>query len=65
MARMRQAHNGHRSTADPRLDDISKSIIEVLQVDGRASYATIAKQVGLSEAAIRQRVQRRLDAGIM
>ena len=65
MARMRQPHNGQRSTADPRLDDISKSIIEVLQVDGRASYATIAKEVGLSEAAIRQRVQRLLDAGIM
>ncbi|MFN2319955.1 MAG: Lrp/AsnC family transcriptional regulator, partial [Dermatophilaceae bacterium] len=47
------------------LDDISKSIIEVLQVDGRASYATIAKEVGLSEAAIRQRVQRLLDTGIM
>ena len=65
MAPMRQPQNGQRSTADPRLDDISKSIIEVLQVDGRASYATIAKQVGLSEAAIRQRVQRLLDAGIM
>ena len=65
MTPMRQPQNGQRSTADPRLDDISKSIIEVLQVDGRASYATIAKQVGLSEAAIRQRVQRLLDAGIM
>jgi len=54
-----------RSTADPRLDDISKAIIEVLQVDGRASYAAIAKEVGLSEAAVRQRVQRLLDAGIM
>ncbi|MBC7309088.1 MAG: Lrp/AsnC family transcriptional regulator [Actinomycetales bacterium] len=54
-----------RSTADPRLDEISKSIIEVLQVDGRASYAAIAKEVGLSEAAVRQRVQRLLDAGIM
>ncbi|MCA1782779.1 MAG: Lrp/AsnC family transcriptional regulator [Intrasporangiaceae bacterium] len=62
---MRKPHNGPRSTADPRLDDISKSIIEVLQVDGRASYATIAKEVGLSEAAIRQRVQRLLDTGIM
>jgi Lrp/AsnC family transcriptional regulator, regulator for asnA, asnC and gidA len=62
---MRQPQNHHRSTADPRLDDISKSIIEVLQVDGRASYAAIAKEVGLSEAAIRQRVQRLLDAGIM
>lgn len=64
MTPMRRAHNG-RSTADPRLDDISKAIIEVLQVDGRASYAAIAKQVGLSEAAVRQRVQRLLDAGIM
>lgn len=54
-----------KSTADPRLDDISKAIIEVLQVDGRASYAAIAKQVGLSEAAVRQRVQRLLDTGIM
>lgn len=62
---MRRAQNGQRSTADPRLDDISKSIIEVLQVDGRASYAAIAKEVGLSEAAVRQRVQRLLDAGIM
>ena len=65
MALMRQPQNGQRSTADPRLDEISKSIIEVLQVDGRASYAAIAKEVGLSEAAIRQRVQRLLDAGIM
>ena len=62
---MRRAQNGTRSTADPRLDDISKAIIEVLQVDGRASYAAIAKEVGLSEAAVRQRVQRLLDAGIM
>ena len=65
MSGMRHAQNGARSTADPRLDDISKAIIEVLQVDGRASYAAIAKEVGLSEAAIRQRVQRLLDAGIM
>jgi Lrp/AsnC family transcriptional regulator, regulator for asnA, asnC and gidA len=65
MAGMRHPQNGPRSTADPRLDDISKAIIEVLQVDGRASYAAIAKEVGLSEAAIRQRVQRLLDAGIM
>lgn len=69
MAGMRSPPRGprssQRSTADPRLDEISKSIIEVLQVDGRASYAAIAKEVGLSEAAVRQRVQRLLDAGIM
>ena len=47
------------------LDDISKRIIEQLQQDGRRPYAAIAKAVGLSEAAVRQRVQRLIDAGVM
>ena len=47
------------------LDDISKQIIEQLQEDGRRSYAAIGKAVGLSEAAVRQRVQRLQDAGVM
>jgi Lrp/AsnC family transcriptional regulator for asnA, asnC and gidA len=47
------------------LDDVSRAIIEQLQEDGRRSYARIAKVVGLSEAAVRQRVQRLLDAGVM
>jgi Lrp/AsnC family transcriptional regulator for asnA, asnC and gidA len=46
-------------------DDISKQIIEQLQEDGRRSYAAIGKAVGLSEAAVRQRVQRLQDAGVM
>lgn len=49
----------------PPLDDVSKAIIEQLQEDGRRPYATIGKAVGLSEAAVRQRVQRLLDAGVM
>jgi Lrp/AsnC family transcriptional regulator for asnA, asnC and gidA len=47
------------------LDDVSKHIVEQLQQDGRRPYATIAKAVGLSEAAVRQRVQRLLDHGVM
>ena len=47
------------------LDDISKEIIEQLQQDGRRSYASIGQAVGLSEAAVRQRVQRLLEAGAM
>jgi Lrp/AsnC family transcriptional regulator, regulator for asnA, asnC and gidA len=46
-------------------DDISKQIIEQLQQDGRRSYAAIGKAVGLSEAAVRQRVQRLQDTGVM
>jgi Lrp/AsnC family transcriptional regulator for asnA, asnC and gidA len=49
----------------PALDDVSKRIIEQLQEDGRRPYATIGKAVGLSEAAVRQRVQRLLDSGVM
>jgi Lrp/AsnC family transcriptional regulator for asnA, asnC and gidA len=47
------------------LDETSKRIIEQLQEDGRRAYATIGKAVGLSEAAVRQRVQRLLDSGVM
>ena len=47
------------------LDDVSKRIIEQLQQDGRRSYAAIGKVVGLSEAAVRQRVQRLVDSGVM
>ena len=54
--------NGSRQVV---LDDVSRAIIEQLQQDGRRSYARIAAAVGLSEAAVRQRVQRLLDAGVM
>jgi Lrp/AsnC family transcriptional regulator, regulator for asnA, asnC and gidA len=47
------------------LDETAKQIIEQLQQDGRRSYAAIGKAVGLSEAAVRQRVQRLLETGVM
>jgi Lrp/AsnC family transcriptional regulator for asnA, asnC and gidA len=47
------------------LDDANRAIVGQLQSDGRRSYAAIAGAVGLSEAAVRQRVQRLLDAGVM
>jgi Lrp/AsnC family transcriptional regulator, regulator for asnA, asnC and gidA len=46
-------------------DDVSRAIIEQLQEDGRRPYATIGKAVGLSEAAVRQRVQKLVDTGVM
>ncbi|MEV0662238.1 Lrp/AsnC family transcriptional regulator [Actinomadura luteofluorescens] len=48
-----------------QLDETAKQIIEQLQQDGRRSYAAIGKAVGLSEAAVRQRVQKLLDTGVM
>jgi len=53
------------ATARVALDDVSKAIIEQLQQDGRRSAAAMAKVVGRSEAAVRQRMQQLLDAGVM
>lgn len=48
-----------------QIDTVAKAIIEQLQADGRRSYAEIAKAVGLSEAAVRQRVQRLTESGVL
>jgi Lrp/AsnC family transcriptional regulator for asnA, asnC and gidA len=48
-----------------QLDDVSKAIIEQLQIDGRKSYSDIGRAVDLSEAAVRQRVQRLTESGVM
>ncbi|HET8603976.1 MAG TPA: Lrp/AsnC family transcriptional regulator [Marmoricola sp.] len=54
-----------RKNGNGNLDEVSKAIIEQLQQDGRRSYAAIGKVVGLSEAAVRQRVQRLIESGVM
>ncbi len=54
-----------RTAVRSAIDDVSKAIIEQLQQDGRRSYAAIGKAVGLSEAAVRQRVQRLTESGVM
>ncbi|MDX6286865.1 MAG: Lrp/AsnC family transcriptional regulator, regulator for asnA, asnC and gidA [Frankiales bacterium] len=68
---LRQVDGGRARSAGPAgdhgalLDDTNKAIIVQLQADGRMSYAAIAQAVGLSEAAVRQRVNRLLDSGVM
>ena len=47
------------------IDQIDEELIRQLQLDGRRPYTQLAKHVGLSEAAVRQRVQRLLEAGVM
>jgi Lrp/AsnC family transcriptional regulator, regulator for asnA, asnC and gidA len=62
---MRQA--GQVTSAGPNNapDDVSKAIIEQLQEDGRRAYSTIGKAIGLSEAAVRQRVQKLVENDVM
>jgi Lrp/AsnC family transcriptional regulator for asnA, asnC and gidA len=46
------------------LDGVDKRLIEQLQLDGRLPYTQLAEKVGLSEAAVRQRVRRLVDTGV-
>jgi Lrp/AsnC family transcriptional regulator, regulator for asnA, asnC and gidA len=47
------------------LDDVDRRLLRILQADGRASYAAMAGEVGLSAPAVRQRVQRLVDDGVL
>ena len=53
------------SPASTGIDAIDHKIIGLLQRDGRRAYGAIAEDVGLSEAAVRRRVQRLKDSGVM
>jgi Lrp/AsnC family transcriptional regulator for asnA, asnC and gidA len=53
------------SSSDVSIDDTDKAIVEALQEDGRLPYTKLAAQVGLSEAAVRQRVQRLIESGVV
>ena len=61
----RRTKAGGGAAGATALDDTSKAIIAELQQDGRRPYAAIGKAVGLSEAAVRQRVQRLIESGVM
>jgi Lrp/AsnC family transcriptional regulator for asnA, asnC and gidA len=56
---------GQRSRRLVDLDDADKALVEELQRDGRLPYTKLAASVGLSEAAVRQRVQRLIDDNVV
>jgi Lrp/AsnC family transcriptional regulator for asnA, asnC and gidA len=47
------------------MDEVGKAILRQLQEDGRRSYTAIGAAVGLSEAAVRQRVRGLVDSGLL
>ncbi len=48
-----------------RLDDVDQQIVASLLRDGRASYRTVGASVGLSAPAVKRRVDRLMDAGVI
>jgi len=55
----------HLAPSSGQLDHANRAIIESLQHDGRRPYGAIARDVGLSEAAVRRRIQRLREDGVI
>ncbi|GAA1467020.1 Lrp/AsnC family transcriptional regulator [Nocardiopsis exhalans] len=61
----KDAHSSVRELRDIELDALDWRLVRKLLKDGRASYADLARQVGLSQAAARSRVVRLLNSGVV
>ena len=53
------------NAAAVKLDPVNRRIIEILQREGRCPFTVIARELGLSEAAVRARVRRLTEAGVV
>ncbi len=53
----------HATMAD--LDGIDRALIDGLVADGRASYAALARRIDMSQAAVKARVIRLIDSGVI
>ena len=51
--------------ANIQTDDMDAKIISALGADGRRSYAEVGAEVGLSTAAVHERVKKMLDKGVI
>ncbi len=48
-----------------RMDSIDQRIVSQLVINARSSYADVGKQVGLSAPAVKRRVDRLLERGVL
>ncbi|HYX85065.1 MAG TPA: Lrp/AsnC family transcriptional regulator [Gaiellales bacterium] len=47
------------------MDAVNRRIIEMLQVAGRSPFTVMARELGISETAVRARVNALMDAGVL
>jgi Lrp/AsnC family leucine-responsive transcriptional regulator len=70
---LRSPRRGHNKRERPfrtittmeRLSDLDRKILALLQREGRRSFADIGREVGLSTPAVKRRVDRLEDAGVI
>ncbi|MBT6118639.1 MAG: Lrp/AsnC family transcriptional regulator [Rhodospirillaceae bacterium] len=54
-----------REDGPAKLDGLDREIVRLLQEDGRRSYTWIAKRLGLSDGAVRNRVNRMMAEKVL
>ena len=47
------------------LSEIDIGILEILQVDGRASFSAISRKLGIAESTVRYRVEKLKESGVI
>jgi Lrp/AsnC family transcriptional regulator, regulator for asnA, asnC and gidA len=57
--------SAEEETGSSDLDETDRRIVAVLQVDGRRPFSRIAQDLGISDSAVRYRVNRLEEAGIL
>ena len=62
---VKDANSAVQELRDIAVDPLDWRLVRHLQRDGRASYAELARSVGLSQAAARSRVVRLIEAGVV
>lgn len=63
--RLAKGQGSQSPTPSVGLDAIDSTIIKILQADGRASFTSIAKQLGISEGAVRNRVGQLTESKVL
>ena len=59
------AGRGTQTDGDRAIDAVDQQLIDLLRANGRASYAELARQVGLSSPAVHERVGKLEEAGVI
>ena len=60
-----QAHGTTQQDGDRAIDAVDQQLIDLLRANGRASYAELARQVGLSAPSVHERVGKLEAAGVI
>jgi Lrp/AsnC family transcriptional regulator, regulator for asnA, asnC and gidA len=62
---LRSSKGEARVRSGVKLDAIDRQIIESLQREGRTPFTVLSRDLGISEAAVRARVRKLTDAGVI